>query len=90
MFRENEFTKTGRKNKSSIEQIIENKSMGITNMEKLYKTMKEAGIIQKITNAQVNFSIHEGNKLLNLSLEDFIEELKKQFNSKPKNFLLNY
>lgn len=90
MFRENEFTKTGRKNKSSIESIVEDKSMGITNMERLYKTMKEADIINKITNAQVQFSITEEDDILDLGLEEYIEELKKKFASKPENFLLNF
>lgn len=90
MQRENSFTKSGRKNKSSIEQIVEEKSMGITNLERLYKTMKEATLISKITENQVTFSIKERDKLLDLGLEDFMEELKKKFISKPKNILSHY
>ena len=90
MSREKEFTATGRKNKSSIQQIVEKKSMGITNLEKLYKTMKEASIIQKITDNTVTFSIKKGEEILNLGLEDFIDELKSRFTSKPKGYLLNF
>jgi len=90
MLRENEFTATGRKNKSSIQQIIEKKSMGITNLEKLYKTMKEANFIQKITNNTVTFSIKKGEEILSLGLEDFINELRGRFTSKPKGYLLNF
>ncbi len=90
MLRENEFTPSGRKHKSSIQQIVERKSMGITNLERVYKTMKDANIIQKITDSTVTFSIKEGDEILNLGLEDFIEELKKRFTSEPKGFLFNY
>lgn len=90
MSREKEFTATGRKNKSSIQQIVEKKSMGITNLEKLYKTMKEANLIQKITDSTVTFSIKKGEEILNLGLEDFIDELKSRFTSKPKGYLLNF
>jgi len=90
MLRENGFTTTGRKNKSSIQQIVEKKSMGITNLEKLYKTMKEANLIQKITDSTVTFSIKKGEEILNLGLEEFINELKSRFTSKPKGYLLNF
>ena len=90
MLREHEFTTTGRKNKSSIQQIVEKKSMGITNLEKLYKTMKEANIIQKIMDSTVIFSIKKGEEILNLGLEDFINELKSRFTSKPKDYLINF
>lgn len=90
MQRENSFTKTGRKHKSSIQQIVEEKSMGITNLEKLYKTMKDANLIQKITDSMVTFSIKETDEILDLGLEDFIKELKERFTSKPENILFQY
>lgn len=90
MFRENKFTSSGMKFKSSIEKIIEKKSMGITNTERLYKTMRDASIIKKINPSSVNFSIKEGDEILNLSLEQFVEEIRKKFASKPKKILLNY
>jgi hypothetical protein len=90
MFRENEFTSSGLKRKSSIQQIVEKKSMGITNLDRLYKTMKEFDIIQKIMDNSIRFSIKERDEILNLSLEDFVEELKRRFASGPKNPFLNY
>lgn len=90
MLRENGFTTTGRKQKTSLQQIVEQKSMGITNLEKLYKTMKDANIINKITDSTVTFSIKKGDEILNLGLEDFINELKSRFTSKPKDSILNF
>ena len=52
--------------------------------------MKEASIIETITDSSVKFTITQDDEILNLSLEQFIEELKKKFANKAESFLLNF
>ncbi len=56
MFHHRKFSKTGRMNKTTIENFIAEKSLGITDIEKYFEIMARTNIIESNTRKQVTFS----------------------------------
>jgi hypothetical protein len=70
------FTKTGRMAKSKIASFIDEKSLGIADLTRFLEMMKQADIIDNITDKQVVFS----SKIINVStIDDLRKRVTEQF-----------
>jgi hypothetical protein len=79
MFRGRVFTSTGRVSKQKITALVNEKSLGISNIEELMEFMHKQGVISKITDKFVNFDASLANFD---SLEKFTEALSVKLGRK--------
>ena len=73
--------KTGRLAKSTIENVSNKHSLGISNLEDLYETMKSFDLITSISNSYIQFS--QSITKIN-EITDFVEKCENKFRKKKE------